>query len=35
MEAVDMIKKAPAGRQSGMVDEPDSIVTLRVKADVQ
>ena len=35
MEAVDLIKKAPKGRQSGMVDEPDAIVTLRVKADVK
>ncbi len=35
MEYVDAIKKAPAGRQSGMVDDPDKIVTLRVLADVQ
>jgi len=34
MEFVDMIKKAPATRQSGMVDNPDRIVTLRVLADV-
>jgi len=35
MEYVDNIKKAPAGRQSGMVDDPDRIVSLRVLADVQ
>ena len=35
MEAVDQIKKAPAGRQSGMVDNPDKIITLKVAADVQ
>jgi peptidylprolyl isomerase len=35
MEAVDQIKKAPAGRQSGMVDDPDRIKTIRVQADVQ
>jgi peptidylprolyl isomerase len=35
MDAVDRIKKAPKGRQSGVVDEPDAIVTLRVKADVK
>ncbi len=34
MEAVDRIKKAPAGRQSGTVDDPDKIVTLTVQADV-
>jgi peptidylprolyl isomerase len=34
MEAVDKIKKAPAGRQSGQVDDPDHIVSLRVAADV-
>jgi len=34
MEAVDRIKKAPAGRKSGMVDDPDRIVSLRVLADV-
>jgi len=34
MEFVDMIKKAPANRQSGMVDDPDRIITLRVLADV-
>ncbi|MDJ0609896.1 MAG: peptidylprolyl isomerase [Kiloniellales bacterium] len=35
MEAVDQIKKAPAGRQSGMVDDPDKIISLKVAADVQ
>ena len=35
MEAVDKIKKAPKGRQSGVVDDPDKIVRLRVKADVK
>ncbi len=35
MEAVDQIKQAPAGRQSGMVDNPDKIITLKVAADVQ
>ena len=33
MDAVDKIKKAPAGRQSGMVDDPDKIVSMKVKAD--
>jgi peptidylprolyl isomerase len=35
MEFVDLIKKAPPNRQSGMVDDPDTIVTLRVLKDVQ
>ena len=35
MEAVDKIKTAPAGRQSGMVDDPDHIVSMKVQADVQ
>jgi len=35
MEHVDAIKKAPADRQSGMVDDPDKIISLRVLADVQ
>jgi len=35
MEVVDQIKKAPANRQSGMVDNPDRIISLRVLADVQ
>jgi peptidylprolyl isomerase len=34
MEAVDQIKKAPAGRQSGAVDDPDKIITLKVQADI-
>jgi len=34
MEAVDMIKKAPAGRQSGQVDDPDHIVSMKVQADI-
>ena len=33
MDAVDKIKKAPKGRQSGMVDDPDKIITMKVKAD--
>jgi peptidylprolyl isomerase len=35
MEAVDKIKKAPSGSQSGMVSSPDRIVSLRVLADVR
>ena len=35
MDAVDAIKKAPAGRRSGVVDDPDRIVSLKVQADVQ
>ena len=35
MEAIDAIKKAPKGRQSGVVDDPDKIVRLRVKADIR
>jgi len=35
MEHVDAIKKAPAGRQSGVVDDPDKMISLRVLADVQ
>ncbi len=35
MEAVDKIKKAPPERRSGMVDDPDKIVRLRVKADIK
>ena len=34
MEAVDGIKKAPRGRQSGEVDDPDKIVRMRVQADI-
>jgi peptidylprolyl isomerase len=35
MEAVDQIKKAPAGRQSGQVDDPDKIIRMRVLADIE
>ena len=35
MDAVDKIKKAPAGRQSGQVDDPDHIVSMKVQADTQ
>ena len=35
MEYVDRIKKAPAGSQSGMVENPDKIISLDVLADVQ
>lgn len=35
MEHVDKIKKAPPGRQSGMVDDPDRILRLRVLADIE
>ena len=35
MAAVDKIKKAPAGRQSGMVDEPDKMIRIRVQADIK
>ena len=35
MDAVDQIKKAPAGSQSGQVDNPDKIVRMRVKADIE
>ena len=34
MKAVDQIKKAPAGSQSGAVDDPDKMLRLRVKADI-
>lgn len=34
MEVVDKIKKAPSNSQSGMVTNPDKIITLRVLADV-
>ena len=34
MEFVDLIKKAPRGDQSGMVRDPDKIITLRIAADV-
>ena len=35
MDHVDNIKKAPPGRGSGLVDDPDKILRLRVKADVK
>ncbi len=35
MENVDQIKKAPPGRQSGQVDDPDKILRLRVLADIE
>ncbi len=35
MDRVNNIKKAPPGRQDGMVNNPDTIVSLRVLADVQ
>ena len=35
MDAVDKIKKAPAGSQSGTVDDPDKIIRMRVKADIK
>ena len=34
MDAVDQIKKAPAGSQSGSVDNPDKMLRVRVKADI-
>jgi len=33
MDAVDALKKAPFGRQSGLVDDPDHLVKARVAAD--
>ncbi len=35
MDAVDQIKMAPAGSQSGTVDDPDKIIRMRVKADIK
>ncbi len=35
MEHVDNIKKAPEGRSSGQVDDPDHMIRLRVKVDIQ
>ncbi len=35
MDAVDKIKKAPAGDQSGTVDDPDNIIRMRVQADIK
>jgi len=34
MEAVDTIKKAPAGDRSGSVPDPDRIVSIKVQADL-
>ncbi len=34
MEHVDAIKKAPPGRQSGMVEDPDKMIRVRVLADI-
>lgn len=33
MDAVDALKKAPRGRQSGLVDDPDKLVKAQVAAD--
>jgi len=35
MDVVDKIKKAPGSSSSGMVDDPDKIISMRVKADIQ
>ena len=35
MDAVDAIKKAPRGRRSGSVDDPDTIVSMKVLADTR
>ncbi len=35
MEAVDQIKKAPRSRQSGRVDDPDKMISLKVLKDLQ
>lgn len=35
MQFVDKLKKAPRGRQSGSVDNPDAMISLKVQADVQ
>ena len=35
MDHVDNIKKAPPGSRSGTVDDPDKIVRMRVKADIE
>jgi peptidylprolyl isomerase len=35
MDAVDQIKKAPAGSQSGTVDDPDKMIRMRVQADIK
>lgn len=33
MDAVDALKKAPAGRQSGQVDDPDHVIRATIAAD--
>ena len=35
MDAVDKIKKAPSGDQSGTVDDPDKMIRMRVQADIK
>ena len=35
MEFVDLIKKAPAGSQSGQVDGPDKMISMKVLADIE
>ncbi|MDJ0968627.1 MAG: peptidylprolyl isomerase [Kiloniellales bacterium] len=35
MQYVDLIKKAPEGDRSGMVQDPDKMISLKVAADVQ
>jgi peptidylprolyl isomerase len=35
MEHIDALKKAPVGSRSGMVDNPDKIVRMRVQADIK
>ena len=35
MQFVDLIKKAPEGDRSGMVQNPDKMISLKVAADVQ
>ena len=35
MDAVDKIKKAPSGDQSGTVDDPDKMIRMRVQADIE
>jgi peptidylprolyl isomerase len=34
MDAVDALKKAPPGRQSGLVDDPDTLQRVQVAADL-
>ncbi len=35
MDAVDQIKKAPAGSDSGTVEDPDKMIRVRVQADIE